>query len=148
MMYVPHFEAILKNLGLSREEFNESAMVQVPTPMLQFLLQLVVANGEFNKAGYLAANEDIAEAERSGSMPNPRLHYIKFGFFEGRRGATPPVNEVWYKKTYPDIDDAIRAGALASASEHFLVQGAAEGRAPSEKFYLDAAEWKQAFGLA
>jgi len=147
MMYVPHFEAILKNLGLSREEFNTATMVNVPAPLLRFLLKLVVANGEFNKTAYLAANEDVAQAEREGGVTNPRLHYIKFGFFEGRLGATPPVNEVWYKKTYPDIDDAIRAGDLTSASEHFLMQGAAEGRAPSEKFYLDAVEWKQAFGL-
>jgi hypothetical protein len=146
-MYVPHLEAILKNIGLTREEFNKATTVPVPAPLLQFLLQLVVANGEFNKAGYLAANEDIAQAEKTGGMPNPRLHYIKFGYFEGRVGATPPVNEVWYKTTYPDIDEAIRGGALASASEHFLVQGAAEGRAPSEKFYLDAQEWKKAFGL-
>ena len=146
-MYVPHFEAILKNLGLTRDEFNSATAVQVPVPLLQFLLQLVVANGEFNRAGYLAVNPDIAEAERHGQMSNPRLHYIKFGYFEGRRGATPPVNELWYKTTYPDIDDAIRGGALGSASEHFLMQGAAEGRAPSERFSLDAAEWKQAFGL-
>jgi hypothetical protein len=146
-MYVPHLEAILKNIGVSREEFNQASTINIPTTLFRFLLQVVVASGDFDKTGYLAANKDIADAVQDGSVANPQLHYVQFGFFEGRTGATPAVNEGWYIKTYQDVGEAVRAGALASASEHFIIQGASEGRSPNEKLYVDATQWKTAFGL-
>ena len=147
-MYVPHFEAILKNIGISRQDFDEASSIKIPSALLRFLLQVVVAGGDFNKDGYLKANKDISDAVQNGSLANPQLHYIQFGFFEGRTGATPAVNEGWYKKAYEDVGDAVRAGTLTSASEHFIIQGAAEGRSPNEQFSVDATQWKKAFGLS
>ncbi len=144
-MYVPHFDAILKNIGISREEFDLKSSVVVPTTLLKMLLQIAVASGEFNKAGYFAENDDIAQAVAKQDI-NPLRHYVEFGFFEGRTGAYPSVDETWYLRTYPDIDAAVKQGDISSGCEHFVVQGAAEGRAPSAKYLADAKRWKAAFG--
>ncbi len=144
-MYVPHFDAILKNIGINRSEFETKTSIEVPAPLLKMLLQIAVASGEFNKAGYLSENVDIAEAVKMNDI-NPHRHYIEFGFFEGRTGACPAVDEVWYRKAYVDIDAAVKKGEIASGGEHFVVQGAAEGRAPSAKYLPDAMQWKTAFG--
>ena len=62
------------------------------------MLQLLVAGGSFNEAGYLRENPDVAEAVEAGQIRTARLHYIGFGFFEGRSGATPDVDEAWYRR--------------------------------------------------
>ena len=144
-MYVPHFDAILKNLGISQDDFQAKQTIEVPAPLLKMLLQIAVASGEFNKDGYLSENMDIAQAVKTADI-NPLRHYIEFGFFEGRKGACPPVDENWYRRTYSDIDSAVQKGELASGREHFIVQGASEGRAPSAKYQADAQQWKAAFG--
>jgi hypothetical protein len=76
------------------------------------------------------------------------MHYVSFGFFEGRRGATPTVDESWYRRTYSDIAAAVRKGDIASGSEHFLTIGAEEFRAPSAAHLPDAMDWKKACGEA
>jgi hypothetical protein len=143
-MYVPHFGAILNNLGIAADEFQTKQSVEVPVPLLKMLLQIAVASGDFNKDGYLSENPDIANAVRTTDI-NPLRHYIEFGFFEGRTGACPPVDEFWYRNTYADIDSAVQRGDLASGREHFTIQGAAEGRAPSARYQADALQWKAAF---
>lgn len=147
-MYVPHYDAILHAIGTNRAEVEARREVTVPTSLLKFLLQVAVASGEFNEDGYLATNPDVSEAVRSGAVADPRLHYIAFGFFEGRRGATPQVDENWYRRTYSDVGAAINAGQLGSAGEHFAIAGAEEFRAPSEPFQRDVREWKAAVGKA
>jgi hypothetical protein len=142
-MYVPHYDAVLHALGTSRKELNEKAQVQVPVSLLKYLLRAVVAQGEFNAAGYLAANRDVQDAANKGQVADPKAHYVNFGYFEGRRGATPPVDEAWYRKTYTDIATAIRKGEISSGQEHFLTIGAEEFRAPAATFVADVAEWKK-----
>jgi hypothetical protein len=78
-------------------------------------------------------------------VDDPRLHYVGFGYFEGRSGATPEVDEGWYLRTYKDVADAVAAKAIDSASEHFRVVGAAEGRSPSAAYVPAAEQWKKAF---
>ncbi len=145
-MYVPHFEAFLDNIGITRDEFEASMSVSVPVGLLKMLLRIVVATGDFNKTGYLVENADIAAAVHAQDL-NPLRHYIEFGFLEGRIGACPAVDEAWYRATYPDIDAAVVRGDLRSATEHFFVRGAAEGRAPNPRYLGDAQQWKVAFGL-
>lgn len=142
-MYVPHYDAILHAIGTNRDEIKERSEISIPVTLLRFLLQMAVAQGEFNSAGYLAQNKDIREAAKSGRIPDPRRHYIDFGFFEGRRGATPAVDESWYRRTYSDIAPAIRTATIASGSEHFDAIGAEEFRAPSAVYVTDANEWRR-----
>jgi len=145
-MYVPHFEALLKNLGMSREEFASSDQVKVPTSLLRFLLQIALANSDFNETGYRQANPDVDAAAMEGRIESPRLHYIGNGYFEDRKGATPEVDERWYLRTYNDVADAVRSGTVQSAQRHFIQCGAAEMRAPSAMYEPDAVQWARAVG--
>ena len=147
-MYVPPYDAVLHSIGSSREQLRDAEEVTVPVSLFRFLLQLAVANSDFNEIGYLRANPDVAEAVRRGEVESARLHYIGFGYFEGRQGATPDVDERWYLRAYPDVGSAVKAGRLSSASEHFHMIGASEWRSPSVHYETDAAHWKQAVQAA
>ncbi len=147
-MYVPPFEAVLNNVGTSRAAFDSAAEVTIPASLFRFLLQIAVAHGEFNEEGYLRANPDVAEALRGGAIESARLHYIGFGYFEGRQGATPAVDERWYLHTYPDVGSAVRSGQISGAAEHFAVVGASEGRSPDLRNAQDAEQWKRVLRAA
>lgn len=147
-MYVPPYDAVLESIGTSRAELADAKDVTVPLPLFRFLMQIAVAHSDFNEAGYLSANPDVAEALKSGEIESARLHYVGFGFFEGRLGATPEVDERWYLKTYADVGSAVKAGRIGSATEHFTVVGAAEGRSPSIRYAQDAEQWKKALRAA
>jgi hypothetical protein len=143
-MYVPPFDSLLTAIGVTRDEFENASVVVIPTELLKLLLQVAVASGDFNEAGYLRENPDIAGAVRVGNVEDARLHYVGYGYFESRSGATPEVDEAWYLRTYPDVADAVANRSVGSAAEHFRVIGAAEGRSPNA-FYIAAAEqWKKA----
>ena len=136
--------SLLTAVGVTRAEFENASVVVVPTELLKLLLQVAVASGDFNEVGYLRDNPDIAGAVKAGKLEDARLHYVGFGYFESRSGATPEVDEGWYLRIYPDVAEAVAARSVGSAAEHFRVAGAAEGRSPND-FYLPAAEqWKKA----
>jgi hypothetical protein len=147
-MYVPHYDALLHAIGTSRKELDGHTQVEIPISLFKYLLQLAVTHGDFNLAGYLAGNKDIQDAAKRGQVPDPKSHYVSFGFFEGRRGATPSVDENWYRRTYSDVAAAIRKGEITSAQQHFLTIGAEEFRAPSAAHFPDATEWKKVCGTA
>ncbi|MGH8601715.1 MAG: hypothetical protein ACREXR_02710 [Gammaproteobacteria bacterium] len=147
-MIVPHYDAILHAMGTSREDIQGETEIQIPVTLLKFLLTVVVENGVFNEAGYLAENPDVASAVKSKKIASGRQHYLSVGFFEGRRGALPEVDESWYRKTYADVATAIRSGRLGSAKQHFNMVGAEEFRAPSREFMAESFNWKVAFGKA
>src|SRR5665213_393947 len=109
-MYIPHYDAILHAVGTTREELASKVQINLPVSLFKFLLQIAVNQGEFNLAGYLAANRDIQDAVKAGRVPDPKKHYVNFGFFEGRRGATAAVDEPWYRRTYEDVATAVRKG--------------------------------------
>jgi hypothetical protein len=142
-MYVPPYDAVLSSIGTTRADMETAAEVTIPAQLFRFLMQIAVAHADFNEAGYLETNPDVDSAQRNGSIESARLHYVGFGYFEGRRGATPEVDEGWYLQTYPDVGSAVRTGRIASASEHFSVSGAAEGRSPNVRYTQDAEQWKR-----
>jgi hypothetical protein len=147
-MYVPPFDSLLTAIGVTRAEFENASVVVVPTELLKLLLQVAVASSDFNEAGYLRDNPDIAGAVKAGKVEDARVHYVGFGYFESRSGATPEVDEAWYLRTYPDVAEAVAKKSVGSAAEHFKVIGAAEGRSPNA-FYVPAAEqWKKATAWA
>lgn len=147
-MYVPPYDAVLRSIGTSRDALQGATEITIPMSLFRFLMQLAVANGDFNEAGYLQANPDVAEAVRSGAIESARLHYIGYGYFEGRPGATPDVDERWYLHSYPDVGAAVRAGRISSGREHFWIAGAGEWRSPSPRYENDAAQWKRALQAA
>ena len=145
-MYIPPLKAIAANLNLEPAALNGQGPVVVPAPFIKFLLQLVIANGHFNEDGYLKSNPDVASAAARGQLGDPRVHYIRYGFFEGRLGATPEVDEQWYRRAYADVASAVSSGAIASASAHFSSIGCVEGRSPSSAYEADSSEWKRVLG--
>jgi hypothetical protein len=86
-------------------------------------------------------NPDIAEAHASGQIKDLRAHFIQQGYFEGRSGAGPTVNEEFYTSTYPDVADAVKRGDVTSAGEHYLRSGAAEGRIPNALMKEEIEGW-------
>ena len=147
-MYVPTFGVVLSNLGIDHQEFARAESVRIPVSLLRFLLQLALLNSDFAEASYLAENPDVANAVQTGKIEDPRLHYLGNGYFEGRTGGIPPLDEQWYLQAYKDVANAIVGGQVASAAEHFRSVGAGELRAPSAKYEPDTVEWGRAFGKA
>lgn len=143
-MYVPPFDSLLKAIGMTRAEFERSTEVSIPTELFKLLLQVAIANSDFNEKGYLKINPDVADAVKSRAIQDARLHYVGFGFFEGRGGATPEVDEAWYLRMYADVADGVGSGQIELATEHFRVVGAAEGRSLSAAYVWAAEQWKKA----
>jgi hypothetical protein len=143
-MYVPPLESLLRALGVDRATYERSASISLPKEMFKFLLLLALESSEFNESGYLKENPDIPPAIRKGEIKDAREHYLGFGYFEGRTGATPPVDEAWYLANYKDVAQAVRQGEIISARDHFNTVGSAEGRSPSASYSPVADKWKKA----
>ena len=141
-MYVPPYDVILNALGLSPLDIEADRPVTIPAQLFRFFLEGAVAQGAFDERYYLTSNPDVKEAVSRGRIENARSHYVGFGYFENRRGGTPPVDESWYLRTYPDVASAIRTGRVGSATEHFETTGALEWRAPQVEMLQDAQLWK------
>ncbi len=144
-MYLPPLDAMLKAVGATREQLNSGADVTIPAELLKLLIQAALASSDFNEAGYLSANPDVAAGVRAGAVPNARAHFIGFGYFEGRRGALPAVDEKWYLATYDDVAKALQTNKteVRTAAEHFETVGVTEGRSPSARYESVAAHWKR-----
>jgi hypothetical protein len=145
-MYVPPFEAILRNIDISKSDFETSSSVEIPRTLLEFLLRIALVSADFDEVSYLGANPDVAKATKSGTVKSPRLHYIGNGYFEGRQGGSPELDEKWYLSSYPDVADAVRRRATESGAQHFQTVGVLELRAPAEAYLTDAVEWGKALG--
>jgi hypothetical protein len=145
-MYVPHYDAILHGIGTSREAMGANTEITIPVSLFKFLMKIAVSQAEINLPGYLGVNRDVQDAAKKGQVPDPAAHYVNFGFFEGRRGATPAVDEAWYRRNYVDIAAAVRRGDISSGGEHFNMMGAEEFRAPSATYLEDATAWAAACG--
>jgi hypothetical protein len=107
-------------------------------------MQIALAATDFDEEKYLKANPDVAKAVARGEVENAHMHYIGFGYFEGRYGGGPEVDERWYLQRYPDVADAVRNGNLQSASDHFQAVGGGEGRSPNPDQEDNELQWKKA----
>ncbi len=143
-MYVPPLESLLRALGVDRATYERSSKIALPKEVFKFLIKIALENSEFNEAGYLKENPDVADAMKKGEISDPRAHYVGFGYFEGRTGATPTVDEKWYLETYPDVAQGVRAGTVGSAREHYNIIGGSEGRSPNASYIPVAEKWKKA----
>ena len=142
--YVPPFECLLKSLNTSKAALETDGTIAVRNRLFKLLLKIPLEASDFDERSYLKANPDVREAVRRGEIKNGRLHYIGFGYFEGRKGGMAKVDEEWYLRKYPDVADAVNEGLVASASAHFYSIGGGEGRSPNSECEDDAAQWKRA----
>jgi hypothetical protein len=144
-MYVPSYESLLPSLRTNKEALETSNEIPIPVALLKLLLQLAVARSDFDEDGYLGANPDVREAVRRGHVESGQMHYIGYGYFEGRRGGTVKVDEQSYMHDNPDVAVASNGGLIKSAEDHFYTVGAAEGRSPSADQAVNAAEGRGCF---
>ena len=143
-MFVPSAVSLLNALNVDSSAFDKGGRVEMPVGLLKLLLQLALAAADFDEDSYLRENPDVAKALEGGEIENAHVHYIGFGYFEGRQGGGPEVDEHWYMQKYPDVAVAIREGKIESAKHHFHMIGAAEGRSPNVDQVENAAHWKKA----
>jgi hypothetical protein len=141
-MYVPPYDALLRSLHTTPAAVDAAEGVTIPGSLLKMLLQLAVASCDFDEQAYLEANPDVRGAVERGAIESGHVHYIGFGYFEGRRGGGALVDESWYLSKYPDVAAAIRDSRIKSATQHFHAIGAGEGRSPNAELEVDAAQWK------
>src|ERR1700741_1948165 len=143
-MFVPSVESLTNALNVEKSALNGDGNITVPARLLKLLLQIALASADFDEGSYLRENPDVAGAVARGEIENAHVHYIGFGYFEGRQGGGPEVDERWYLETYPDVALAVRDGKIPSGSQHFHAMGAAEGRSPNTDHIDDAQQWKAA----
>jgi hypothetical protein len=143
-MFVPPAVSLLNALKIDQAIFEKGGRVEIPAGLFKLLLQIALAAADFDEDGYLKENPDVANALGGGEIESAHVHYIGFGYFEGRQGAGPEVDEHWYMQKYPDVATAVREGRIKSARHHFHMIGAAEGRSPNRDQEDNAAQWKKA----
>jgi hypothetical protein len=143
-MFVPSAESLMNALNLEKSALDGPGPIRVPAGFLKLLLQIAVAAAEFDEDGYMRENADVAKAISRGELESAHMHYIGFGYFEGRRGGGPAVDAEWYLDKYPDVAAAVKEGRVRSAEAHFLSIGGGEGRSPAADYEADAAQWKSA----
>jgi hypothetical protein len=130
--YVPHIDLLLQALRINRERLASKSKVAVDARLLRALLQGLAETIPFSAEFYLESYPDIAAAHAAGEIGNLQRHFVELGYFEGRMGAPPPVDEAFYTGLYKDVAAAVQRGEVASAREHYLRAGASEGRVPNE----------------
>lgn len=140
-MFLPHIYLLLQSLRISHDRLNSRSKVAIDTRLLRTLLQSLARQLVFNAEFYLRNNPDIAVAHAAGTITNLHEHFLESGFFEGRFGAEPPVDEIFYAASYPDIGAAIDRGDVVSGSDHYMRSGAAEGRVPNEGMQSEVQRW-------
>jgi hypothetical protein len=143
-MFVPPAVSLLNALKIDQAIFEKGGQVEIPAGLFKLLLQIALAAADFDEDGYLKENPDVANALGSGEIESAHVHFIGFGYFEGRQGAGPEVDEHWYMQKYPDVATAVLEGRIKSARQHFHMIGAAEGRSPNRDQEDNAVQWKKA----
>jgi len=131
MEYVPHIDQFLRALRVNKERLASKSKIAIDAKLLRMLLQALAETLEFSEEFYLANNPDVADAYTKGQIADLKAHFVELGYFEGRTGGPPPVDEAFYTSTYADVAEAVRRGDVKSGAEHYMRSGAAEGRVPS-----------------
>ena len=107
--YLPHIEPLLQALRVNRERLNSKSKIAIDAKLLRGLIQAIIARSPFSDEFYLDAYPDIAEAHAAGNIPDLHRHFVESGFFEGRFGAPPEVDEAFYTTYYKDVGQAVAA---------------------------------------
>jgi hypothetical protein len=129
--YVPHIELLLQGLHVSRDRLNSTSKIAVEAKLLRKMIEVTVRGLPFSEQFYTATYPDIRAAADAGQIVDLHQHFVETGFFEGRLGAAPAVDETYYTSLYEDVGLAIERGDIGSATDHYIASGSAEGRVPN-----------------
>lgn len=140
-VYVPHIDLLLQALRINRERLASKSKIAIDARLLRALLQGLVETIPFSAAFYLETYPDIAAAHAAGDIRDLRKHFVELGYFEGRMGAEPQVDDTFYTGLYQDVAAAVQRGDVASGSEHYMRSGAAEGRVPNAALRPAVDDW-------
>jgi hypothetical protein len=129
MQYVPP----LRLLSYVGEVDRSATTISLPLESFLALLRAAFAGPAFDADWYAATYPDVAIAIAAGIVPDALTHFVRFGYFEGRRPRAFDVDPTWYESAYEDVASAIRSGAVSDARAHFNVNGYFEARAPTSE---------------
>ena len=139
--YFPHVDLLLTAMRIDRARLSGRGKVAIDARLLRRIVQAAVERLPFSAAFYRQTYPDIAAAEANGQIPDLHRHYVETGYFEGRMGTPPAIDEARYAAAYADVAEAIGEGRIGSATEHYMLSGAAEGRVPNEALAAEIAAW-------
>ncbi len=139
--YIPHIDLLTQSMRITRERLNSRSKIAIDAKLLRLILQNLISLMPFSESFYRQTYTDLAEAAAAGHIPDLHRHYIETGFFEGRLGAPPEVDDAFYLATYPDVATAIERGEVDSATKHYMGSGVAEGRIPSAALKPEVEVW-------
>ena len=134
--------SVLKQVVAVNKPANGPARVEMPLEVFAKIFELALRQTDFDEAGYLERNPDVAKALGKGEIKSAIGHFARNGYFENRPTTPPAVDTVWYLKEYPDVARSIQQGKIKSAGEHWGHNGFYEGRAPSSQLAGDVAGWR------
>jgi hypothetical protein len=129
--YLPHIELILRTLRITPERLDTRYKIAIDAGLLRVMLQTLAQQLPFSAEFYGATYPELRAAHLAGNIGDLHQHFVHSGYFEGRLGAPPAVDEDFYLESYPDVAEAIARGDVASALDHYVRAGAAEGRIPN-----------------
>ena len=127
MQYVPP----LRLLSCAGEVDCSKTDVTLPLESFCAILRAAFEGLAFDADWYIATYPDVALAITEGVVPDAVTHFVRFGYFEGRRPRSFDVDQRWYEEAYEDVADAIRSGVVSDARAHFNSNGYFEPRAPT-----------------
>jgi hypothetical protein len=129
MQYVPPL-CLLSDAG---EVSRSATTISLPLESFFALVRAAFAGPAFDADWYAATYPDVATAIAEGIVPDAVTHFVRFGYFEGRRPRAFDVDPRWYEDAYEDVAGAIRSGAVSDARSHFNANGYFEARAPTSE---------------
>jgi hypothetical protein len=143
-MFVPPYRLLLEELRSASSGPGEGNDIVVPRLLFELMLRLLVETMPFSEDEYLKRNPDVAEALAQGKIKDAHQHFVTKGYFEGRVGGAPQVDEKWYQRRYADVAAALKEGGIGSATDHYMDNGAREWRSPTKADEPLTNEWKRA----
>lgn len=139
--YIPHIDLMLRAMRIGPDRLFGPGKIAVDARLLRAVIQLALERAPFDAGFYRSTYPDIDAAFTAGRIPDLHHHFVEQGYFEGRCGAPPALDEAFYVMNYRDVAKALTQGEIASPSEHYIRAGAAEGRNPSPALIAEVAFW-------
>ncbi|QHO73911.1 hypothetical protein ACH79_15950 [Bradyrhizobium sp. CCBAU 051011] len=93
-MYVPPYESLLRALNADKSSVERSGKVTIPTRLLQLVLQIAVANSDFDDDAYLRTNLDVKGAVDRGELRPAICTILDLGILKGEEEGTFDTD--WY----------------------------------------------------
>lgn len=139
--YFPHIDIVLRALRINRLRLDSSGKIAIDARLLKALIQAAVERQPFSEAFYFETYPDLQQAAAAGQLGDAHRHFVDTGYFEGRVGIAPEVDEDFYAALYPDVAEAVAGRRIESLFSHYVASGVAEGRVPSAAAKPEIDSW-------